>query len=95
MTKEIRDIQDLQYGVGSLVYINHNIAQIKKEIHKKLEKHLNAACIVLKIVEKENFDLWFNSYSYFVYEILVGNEKLEFSEDVLSSTPIDRDSVLV
>ena len=95
MPKEIRNKQDLQYGPGSLVYINHNIAQVKKRIHKKIEKHLDAACIVLKIVEKENFDSWYNSYSYFVYQVLVGNEKLEFSEDVLSDEPIDRDPALL
>ena len=95
MPKEIRNKQDLQYSVGSLVYVNHNIVQIKKTIHKKVAKHLNTACVVLKIIEKENFDSWHNSYSYFVYEVLVGNEKLEFSEDVLSNNPVDRDPSLM
>lgn len=95
MPKEIRNKQDLQYSVGSLVYINHNITQTKKHIHKKVAKHLDAACIVLRIVEKESFDSWHNSYQYFVYEVLVGNEKLEFSEDVLTDKPVDRDPALI
>lgn len=95
MAKEIRNRQKLKYGIGDLVYINHSIAKIKKQVHAKITKHLHATSLIIKIVEKKDFDSWHNEYSYFVYEVLVGSEKLEFSEDVLSDSPIDTDDIML
>ncbi len=90
MAKIIRNIADLEFEPGNLVYIDHQIASISKRIHNRIEKHLDCPALVLAIVKKEDYTPSFQLYEYYVYSILVGDDKLEFSEDVLSSTPIRR-----
>lgn len=88
---EIRNKEDLIFKKGSLVYIDHKIARIRKDLHKRIEKHIDTGCIVLKILEKEDYDAWHNPYTYYVYQVLVGNERLEFGQEVLSSKPVDKE----